>query len=115
MTWAGFLAWLAALSSNPAAADAEHPKAAAAVLVARASMVHGDVAPLPKPEPEPDPTPNPDKCKTCQGTGWIVHGDGHRTPCPDCQTAPEPKCPKCSDTGWIVIDAKTKRKCSCGQ
>jgi len=32
------------------------------------------------------PTPEPlAKCTLCKGTGWITHGDGHRTPCPDCQ------------------------------
>jgi hypothetical protein len=35
--------------------------------------------------PAPTPGPTPDKCGRCKGTGWITHGDGHRTPCPDCQ------------------------------
>jgi hypothetical protein len=37
-----------------------------------------------KPSPTPDdllkPHPDPSKC-ICKGTGVIVHGDGHRTPC----------------------------------
>lgn len=34
----------------------------------------------------PTPTPpGPAQCPRCHGTGWIKHGDGHRTPCPDCQ------------------------------
>jgi hypothetical protein len=31
------------------------------------------------------PAPVPAKCSRCNGTGWITHGDGHRTVCPDCQ------------------------------
>lgn len=37
-----------------------------------------------KPKPKPDdivgPHPDPAKC-ICKGTGIIVHGDGHKTPC----------------------------------
>jgi len=29
--------------------------------------------------------PKPNRCERCKGTGSITHGDGHRTPCPDCQ------------------------------
>lgn len=29
--------------------------------------------------------PTPEDCRRCNGTGWITHGDGHRTPCPDCR------------------------------
>lgn len=32
----------------------------------------------------PAPVPKPDRCERCKGTGSITHGDGHRTPCPDC-------------------------------
>jgi len=36
-------------------------------------------------KPNPDdivgPHPDPDKC-VCKGSGWITHGDGHKTPCP---------------------------------
>lgn len=35
-------------------------------------------------DPTPDivgPDPDPDKC-VCKGSGFIVHGDGHRTVCP---------------------------------
>ena len=69
-----FLAWL---SADPVSASLEHPRAAAAVAAARASMaVEG------APAPTPAPTPKPGKCDDCKGTGWIVHGDGHRTRCP---------------------------------
>lgn len=33
--------------------------------------------------PQPNP-PSPYRCPRCKDTGWITHGDGHRTPCPDC-------------------------------
>jgi len=33
--------------------------------------------------PQPNP-PGPYDCPRCKDTGWITHGDGHRTPCPDC-------------------------------
>lgn len=33
--------------------------------------------------PAPEPTPAPGECcNQCKGTGYITHGDGHRTPCP---------------------------------
>lgn len=28
--------------------------------------------------------PQPYDCPRCKDAGWITHGDGHRTPCPDC-------------------------------
>ncbi len=31
------------------------------------------------------PAPSPGKCDKCGGTGWITHGDGHKTPCPECK------------------------------
>lgn len=112
MTWTGFLAWLTSLAADPSAPEVAHPRAAAAVLVARASLTPAEASPTP-PKPDPGPKPTPDKCATCQGTGWIVHGDGHRTPCPDCQKAPTPQCSKCNDTGWVKIDEKTRRRCDC--
>ena len=50
---------------------------AVAVDLAVATMT--DAAPQPKPDP-----PGPYDCPRCEDTGWITHGDGHRTPCPDC-------------------------------
>jgi hypothetical protein len=56
--------------------------------------------------PAPEPSPKPGECcKQCKGTGFITHGDGHRTPCPcppNCvckkpktaQPCPDGKCPK---------------------
>jgi len=37
-----------------------------------------------KPKPDDDvvgPDPDPKKC-ICGGSGWIIQGDGHKTPCP---------------------------------
>lgn len=42
----------------------------------------------------PAPTPDEDdEVEGCDGSGWITHGDGHRTPCPGCD-----KCKKKSMT-----------------
>ena len=81
MTWLqSLIAWLAALLAPAVPVDDLEPaRAAAAVSVAAASMAADDA----KPDPTPGPTPpRPDVCPDCKGTGWIVHGDGHRTPCP---------------------------------
>jgi thiol-disulfide isomerase/thioredoxin len=32
----------------------------------------------------PDTTPDEDDVEQCDGSGYITHGDGHRTPCPGC-------------------------------
>ena len=81
-----FLEWLISvlvwLSADPAAIDREAPRAAAAVLAARATMAV-------EAAPEPAPAPTPEKCcPDCGGTGTITHGDGHRTPCPCPQSCP---------------------------
>lgn len=34
-------------------------------------------------DPQPEPKPDDDKI-LCDGSGWITHGDGHKTPCPGC-------------------------------
>lgn len=91
--WRLLVAFLVWLSADPAEIDLEAPRAAAAVAAARASMAP-DVAPAP-PAPGPKP-PAPSKCTDCNGTGWIVHGDGHKTRCPcgakgcDDGTCPKP-------------------------
>ncbi len=36
---------------------------------------------------EPTPVPTPGVCDECKGTGWITHGDGHKTECPHCNGA----------------------------
>ena len=45
--WRTFLAWLAALSADPAAIDAEAPRAAAAVAAAYAAFAPAEPAPAP--------------------------------------------------------------------
>ncbi len=35
----------------------------------------------------PTPNPSPFNCPTCKDTGWIMHGDGHQTKCPNCDLA----------------------------
>ena len=52
---------------------------AAAIDLALATMTDGQ-----------SPAPTPDKCLRCGGDGWITHGDGHKTPCPDCQDGAGP-------------------------
>jgi hypothetical protein len=73
--WEYILSVLAALSADPAQIDQEAPRASAAVSAAYATT-SVEKAPEPKPEPKPS------CCTDCGGKGYIVHGDGHRTPCP---------------------------------
>ena len=56
-----------------------------AVDLAVATMVEG-VAPT--------PNPSPYNCATCKDTGWIMHGDGHQTKCPNCDLAKIQACRK---------------------
>ena len=65
---------LVCLCGCEAARSADDYRDAAAVDLAIATM-----------DEAPQPGPSPAKCSRCNGTGWITHGDGHRTPCPDCQ------------------------------
>ncbi len=53
-----------------------------AVDLALATMVQGV---------DPAPKPSPFDCPTCKDTGWIIHGDGHQTKCPNCDLADIPK------------------------
>lgn len=73
-----FLVWL---TSTPHALELERPRAEAAVAAAYASLLPPSPAPAP---PNPAP-PAPAVCPRCNGKGYIVHGDGHRTTCP-CRT-----------------------------
>ncbi len=41
----------------------------------------------------PAPDPSPYDCLTCKDTGWIIHGDGHQTKCPNCDLAKLPSGP----------------------
>lgn len=81
MTWWGWIvSWLVWLSADPAVADLEVPRAAAAVAAARASM-------LPD-APAPAPTPTDCDCgKTCVRGVWKPDGRvEQRCSC---------KCPRC--------------------
>lgn len=40
-----------------------------------------------------------DVVQECDGSGWITHGDGHKTPCPGC--------PACKQKEQLVEDKKT--------
>ena len=88
--WRSFIAFLASLAAEPAAIDQEQPRAAAAVAVAYAGFAVE--------APAPSPTPTPGKCcSDCGGKGYIVHGDGHRTPCPCPPSCPCKKGTACPD------------------
>lgn len=70
--WRWMVSWLVWLSADPVAIDLEAPKAAAAVAVARASMVPGNDAPHPVP-----PAPAPVACdcgQTCVRGTWKPDG-----------------------------------------
>jgi hypothetical protein len=86
------VALLAAWSAEPDALEREHPRAEAAVACAYASLLPDAPAPAPAP-PGPKP-PGPARCDKCNGTGYIVHGDGHRTVCPCRASCPDGTCPK---------------------
>lgn len=73
--WKSLLVWLTWLASDPQAIDREAPRASGAVSVAYAATAV-------EKEPAPPTPPRPGCCHDCGGKGVIVHGDGHRTPCP---------------------------------
>lgn len=87
------VAALAALSAEPDALERARPAAEAAVACAYASLLADAPAPAPAP-PAPGPKPPaPAVCTKCNGTGYIVHGDGHRTVCPCRSSCPDGRCP----------------------
>jgi hypothetical protein len=87
------VAALAALAAEPDALEREAPRAEAAVACAYASLLVDAPAPAPAP-PAPGPKPPaPARCDQCNGTGYIVHGDGHRTVCPCRSSCPDGRCP----------------------
>jgi|688.fasta_scaffold533639_2 hypothetical protein len=93
--WEWILATLAALSADPVSASLEHPRAAAAVAAARASMVAGDAA----------PTPTPAECvcgRTCVNGVWKPDGRvEQRCTCTCERCKKKPGCPdgKCRVPG----------------
>ncbi len=84
--WNALVLWLASWFAVAVPIDLEHAKSAAAVSAAVASM---QAVPSPPKPPEPDPAPKPKVCPQCNNTGWITHGDGHKTRCP-CGIPPAP-------------------------
>jgi hypothetical protein len=88
------IAWLAWLSADPVAASLEHPRAAAAVAAARASM-----------EIDAPPAPAPNACdcgQTCVRGQWKPDGkiqQACKCPCKRCVAerakagCPDGKCP----------------------
>lgn len=95
--WNAILVWLTWMSADPHGIDREAPRASGAVSVAYAATAV-DAAPQPTPEP-----PRPGCCTDCGGKGVIVHGDGHRTPCP-CP----PSC-RCKATGAALTPGVAAR------
>ena len=55
------------------------------------------------------PDPDPEKC-VCKGTGKIVHGDGHVTPCP--YHSKEARC-KCDSPGYYCNCREAYGSCQC--
>jgi|688.fasta_scaffold61559_3 hypothetical protein len=94
--WNAFLAWLVWLSADPAAIDAEAPKAAAAVAAARASLAVDAAPPAPPaPPPAPGPKPKPTGCR-CGCTNGKIKPDGRiEIPC-ECSPACTCKAGKCA-------------------
>lgn len=68
----------------------------------------------PKPGPAPAPAPSPYKCEKCKDTKWIIHGDGHKSPCPNCNTGEvlaENNLVVSPDFNYVIINNKRyKRK-----
>lgn len=99
--WQAITAFLVWLSADSRAVDVESPRAAAAVAYAYAALAV-DASP-------PSPAPQPGCCKDCKSTGFITHGDGHRTACPcpaDCRCK---KTPGSSSAACETGDCKVKR------
>lgn len=46
-----------------------------------------------------DPAPSPGKCQTCNGRGYLIHGDGFRTDCPDCDSRYSPEAEAATEHG----------------
>jgi thiol-disulfide isomerase/thioredoxin len=55
--------------------------------------------------------PDDDVKEICDGSGWITHGDGHRTPCPGCKA-----CKPDGDIGKTPTSVlETGCTCGCGK
>jgi len=53
-------------------------------------------------EPVIPTPPVPGVCPSCNNTGYITHGDGHQTPCPDCSSGSAG-----SPSSWLGISDLT--------
>lgn len=84
---------LLVVGCNVLAPPVPTPTAESRALAATTLAYHTPRAVTPLPAPAPTPKPNPDKCARCNGTGWITHGDGHKTQCPDCSSSLLPPTP----------------------
>ena len=73
-----------------------------------------ETAPDVVPDDSPAPHPDVDKC-ACKGTGFITHGDGHKTPCPYHAKSAERASCKC-DTKSTYCNCKNKYgACHCNK
>lgn len=66
---------------------------------------------VPTPDDVVGPHEDPAKC-VCKGTGTIVHGDGHTTPCPFHSREPEPEAEAETITDPPLVKIK-KTTCQC--
>lgn len=90
--------------------NSDDMRATAAVAQAGA-VVSPDGAPAPGPQPTPGPKPPRSKCEYCRGTGFITHGDGHKTECTFCE--PDKDGPDGPFTAKKCCVDCTCKKCNC--
>lgn len=82
----GFVAFKSGLVGKAGPVGGDDMRGTAAVALA-AGTFSGN-APSPEPTPSPDEKPYQKDCTVCQGTGYVKHGDGHVTKCPNCRPNP---------------------------
>lgn len=85
---AGFILYKAGVFNKNGPVGGDDMRATAAVSLA-AGTFNGDApSPDPGPNPSPDEKPFQKDCDVCKGTGYVKHGDGHVTKCPNCKPNP---------------------------
>lgn len=85
---AGFILYKAGVFNKNGPVGGDDMRATAAVSLA-AGTFNGDTpSPDPGPNPSPDEKPFQKDCDVCKGTGYVKHGDGHVTKCPNCKPNP---------------------------
>jgi hypothetical protein len=74
-----------------------------------------NILPVPKPDDGPVTDPDPKKC-ACKGTGIVIHGDTHTTPCPYHSKQDLPQVKNCPDGKCNLMTTKTTCQCEtkCG-